>query len=124
MPVEILRRPARGAEQLRQALERRGARVEKRGIRGAAAARLDELQAAREGRVRVFPRGGFFDDSWNQGVEARPACLREAGVARTRARRRKPRRSPRGVAKAELRKARWLRPRPQRREQMLWHLFD
>jgi len=126
MPVEILRRPARYAQQLREALERGGVLVEKREIGGAAADRFHELQAAREGRVRVFPRGGFLDDSGNQGVEAGPARLRQAVVARARAHRRKPRRGPHGIAKAELCQTRFgfLRADPQRRERVLRDLLD
>src|SRR2546427_12370858 len=44
MPVEILRRPARCAEQLREALERGRVLLEQGQIRGAAADRLPELE--------------------------------------------------------------------------------
>src|SRR5206468_6466859 len=50
MPVEILRRPARRAQQLREARERRGVLLEQGEIRGAAADRFHEFEAAYEGR--------------------------------------------------------------------------
>src|SRR5439155_9522140 len=83
-----------------------------------------EFEAAYEGRVRVFPRRAFLDDSGNQGVEAGPARLRQAAIARARAQRREPRRGSRGIAKSELRQACRLRLGPKRRQRVLRNLLD
>ena len=82
-----LRRPARGADDARHALERVGLLGEQREVGGAAGDRLEQVDAARERRLGVGRARRRARQRRHQRVEAPARVVRQRGVALARAQR-------------------------------------
>ncbi|MCD6044801.1 MAG: hypothetical protein K0R40_4404 [Burkholderiales bacterium] len=87
MARDEARRPARGADDARHALERLRVLGEERQVGGAAGDRLDEVDAARERRFPVGRRGRRARERRDQAVEAPLRVRRQQVVALARAQR-------------------------------------
>ena len=81
------RRPARGADDARHALERLRVLGEEREVGGAAGDRLDEIDAAQERRLAIGRRRGRARERRDEAVEAPLRVRREQRIALARAQR-------------------------------------
>ena len=84
--LQVVGRPARSADQLRHLLQRLRVLLQQRQIGGAAADGFEQVEAARQRRVRVRRRGGGLDHARHQRIEALADRLRHLLVAAAAAR--------------------------------------
>ena len=70
MAGEILRGPARGADQIRHPPQRLRILLQQREISAASADCFEQIQPAGQRIVRPCGAGGGFDDAWHQRIEA------------------------------------------------------